>query len=85
MALDFKVTSPTSPGLSGVTGGTITTTDNGDGTWQLTSSDTITYFRFDTNKTDITAVEVISEDLTALGLTMNNNEGSFRFYGIILI
>ena len=73
MALDFKVTSPTQPGVSNVSGGTITVTDNGDGTWELTSSNTITTFRFDTNKTDVSEVQVISEDLTS---------ASNMFYGM---
>ena len=68
----FNVTSPTQPGYIAA-GGTITTTDNGDGTWTLESNDAITQFKFDTNKADITTVECISAtDLT-------NGEDMFSF------
>ena len=69
--LDIKIWSSSLPGVSGVSGGTILVTDNGDGTYQLTSSDTITVFVMDTNKTDITKVQIISEELTSLYNTFN--------------
>jgi len=80
MALNIKITSPTEPGVADVAGGTIIITDNGDGTWQLTSNDTITTFRLDANKADITEIDIISEDLTELNTDDYNwhpNLGTF--------
>jgi len=71
LRFDVKVTSPTEPGVTRIMGGTITVTDNGDGTWQLTSSDVITHFDMGTNKADITKVEIITEELIDLENTFN--------------
>jgi len=58
-AFEMLVTSPITPTISGVSGGTIDIVDNTNGTFTLKSSDPITRLRFDSNG-DITKVEGIS-------------------------
>ena len=69
---EIKVTSPTQPGVINVQGGSISTIDNGDGTWTLSSNSNITTFQMDTNKADITKIEIISSSsITSLYNTFN--------------
>jgi len=69
LKLDIKVTSSALPGLAGVTGGSITVTDNSDGTYQLTSMDAISTFMISNNDDKITKIEIITEELTSLNRT----------------
>ncbi len=56
---EMRITSPTQPGFSNVINGSVTVTDNTNGTWQVTSDDEIQGMRFDTNKSSITEVDII--------------------------
>jgi len=81
---EMKIWSIGNPTLSSVEGGTVTTTDNGDGTWSLTSDDNITHVKDFIENFYCTKVEVINgSTLTSLEDTFSgfSNMKEFIWHG----
>jgi len=70
--LEIKIWSTTDPKPTTVVGGGISSTNNGDGTWTLSSTENITHFKHLSNSSDITKIDVIN------ATTLVSLEDSFR-------